>query len=99
MTQVNKDRDVTWSTKFPPRKIDGIEFKKGHSGMFPSEIGADNSVKMWKERGYYTRKELVFLHEGKDKPYNHPRYGKQWTTPGKAMWIVWRSVKKIPGRR
>jgi hypothetical protein len=67
MTQVNKDRDVTWKTKFPPRIINGHRYKKGHSGLFLSEFGADNSVQNWKSRGYRARKELVFLHEGKDR--------------------------------
>ena len=101
MTSVNTDRDVTWSTKLAPRKINGILYKKGASGLFLHEFGADNMVESWHNRGYRARKELVFLHEKGDKKYKHPNpnYGMQWTTPGKAAWIVWRSVAKAPSKR
>ena len=98
MTQVNKDRDVTWKTKFPPRIINGHRYKKGHAGLFLSEFGADVSVESWKKRGYRARKELVFLHE-KDKKgvSSHPLSNgrKVWLTPGRAAWIVWRSEVKV----
>ena len=94
MTSLNIDRDVTWGTKYPPRKINGVLYKKGHSGLLPGKTNVEFHEKMWNERGYKTRVETVFLHEGKDKQYNHPRYGKQWLTPGKAMYIVWRSAIK-----
>ena len=96
MTSLNTDRDVTWNTKYPPRKINGVLYKKGHSGLLPGKTNVDFHEEMWNNRGYKTKVELVFLHEKGDKQVQHPvaHYGKQWLTPGKAMYIVWRSAVK-----
>lgn len=61
MTQLNRDRTVTWKTKFPPRVINGHRYKKGHAGLLPGKTYVDFHEKMWHERGYKTRTELVFL--------------------------------------